>query len=667
LSEVLAEQVERLEAEFREAAELEAAFRFDEAIVLLAQICKNDHPRLTEYVQRARKILARLTAQRQEQRTAMEAARTRAKQCLAAGDYDGAAQAVDTVPLPLQDEEMRRLREQIAQRRREIDVLTEELQSAVNRKRLLELPPLIERLLALKPDHAYARSVAGEVQKRFIAAAQKMLAEHRYGQALDLLNRISGWADAPEFPPLRRQAAELAWLDWDLRHAPFVDDTLKVVAERLRRSAPDNVQVGRLCQELQRRVRLAEGKPQLQPLPWAHPPKQTPLGAPVDWLTGFRRITYAESLDRSHLSQYPGRFAVACGLALAGLKQAALPINLLSGQQKGILHRAKNLMRLQTTRSAWGIDLGAGSLKAVRLAWDGAKRQAVLKSVVLIEHTKVLSHTANEAEEKKLVLETLRAFLKGHQIKNDLVCVSLPGLKVLSRQIELPPVDPSKAPNLVQFEATHHFPIPLEQLAWDYQLVDAFPSPHSPSKTPDEKPCQALLMAARRITTQQIVDTFQQLNLHLDLLQPDFIALHNLLAYDHLSPAGDSPPDKAHTVVAAVDVGCDVTNIIVSSLHSAPWFRSCGVSGHSFTRALVKEYKLSFNQAEQLKRAPESAESLSDLYQVMSPVFDELVAEVKRILADYSDSHPDRSVQHIFGLGGGFALHGLLRYFRFGQ
>jgi len=91
--------------------------------------------------------------------------------------------------------------------------------------------------------------------------------------------------------------------------------------------------------------------------------------------------------------------------------------------------------------------------------------------------------------------------------------------------------------------------------------------------------------------------------------------------------------------VAAVDVGCNVTNLVVSSPQSL-WFRSCGVAGHSFTRALVKEFKLSMAQAEQRKRSPELSERFSDLYEAMSPVFEDLLKELRQSLAAYAVTHP---------------------------
>ncbi len=118
--------------------------------------------------------------------------------------------------------------------------------------------------------------------------------------------------------------------------------------------------------------------------------------------------------------------------------------------------------------------------------------------------------------------------------------------------------------------------------------------------------------------------------------------------------------------MAAVDVGCNVTNLVVSSPQSL-WFRSCGVAGHSFTRALVTEFKLSLAQAEQRKRSPESAERFSDLYEAISPVFEDLLQELRQALAAYAVAQPDRPVQRLLGVGGGLSLHGMLRWLWHGR
>jgi type IV pilus assembly protein PilM len=667
LDDAATELIERIDADYCTATEMASAFRFEEAIALLTRIVQNEHPRLAERVTEAREFMGRLAAVRQRQRVSAEEARQKALRCLAACDYDGAAELIESIPLPLQDEELRELRAKVAKQRREIAAVEEDLRDVVHQNRLLELPPYIERLLALKPDHAYARSVAAGVQKGLVAAARKMLEEHRYDQAMELLNQISVWSDASNFQQIYRQAAELACLAWDLRNAPVVDNTLVVIADRLRRMAPGDGPTIRLCDELQRRSRLADAGQPRPPLPWARPPKQMPLGVPIEWLSGFRRVVCSEAFDQSELTRRPGRYAIACGLALAGIRQAVLRINLLSEGQRGVLHRVKNFMQPQIVRSAWGIDLGMSSLKAVKLAWNQAKQQAAIESAVLIEHPKILSQAANEGEESRLIAETLKTFLTGRQLKGERLCLGLPGRMTLSRNVNLPPVEPAKAAKLLQFEAPRHFPFPLEQLAWDFQILnEASLGVGSVPESAGENSRRALMIAARRTTAQRFLDVFRSLDMEVDILQTDYVALHNFLAYDYLGAPGDLPPGESHPVVAAVDIGCDVTNLVVGSPRS-PWFHSCGMAGHSLSRALVREYNLTLAQAEERKRNPESVECFSDLYEILSPLFGELLKELQESLAAYTESQPDCPIQGIVGLGGGFLMHGLFRYLRCGR
>jgi Tfp pilus assembly PilM family ATPase len=78
----------------------------------------------------------------------------------------------------------------------------------------------------------------------------------------------------------------------------------------------------------------------------------------------------------------------------------------------------------------------------------------------------------------------------------------------------------------------------------------------------------------------------------------------------------------------------------------------------------VREFNLTVAKAEQRKRAPESAERLSDLYEALSPLLGDLTRELQESLSAYAESQPSCPVHRIVGLGGGFLLHGLFRYLR---
>ncbi len=271
------------------------------------------------------------------------------------------------------------------------------------------------------------------------------------------------------------------------------------------------------------------------------------------------------------------------------MKQAAMDINLLTDRQRGVLGMVSQLVRSRNEPTAWGLDLGVSSLKAVLLSWDDAKSQAVIDRAVLVEHAKPLSQAVNEAEEHRLVADSLKAFLQNHSTKGHRVCAGLPGRMALGRQFDLPPVDAAKVPRLVEFEARQQFPIPLDQLAWDYQFFDDAANAANRRQSAAAAPSndlwrRALLVGAQELIARRFVDSFRRLGIRVDVLQTDFLALYNFLAHEYFPLAGQSSSGGPRGAVAAVDIGCDATNLVVAGPQSL-WFHSCGVAGHGFTRA----------------------------------------------------------------------------------
>jgi type IV pilus assembly protein PilM len=421
--------------------------------------------------------------------------------------------------------------------------------------------------------------------------------------------------------------------------------------------------------------------------------RQVDLGLPVDRLTGLQRIVCAEGLDAALLARHPGCFFVACGLALQGVGESPLCVNLYPRSLTTAFAKAAGLLRVRLDRSrctAWGIDIGRRALKAVKLKRHGPKRPVSIEAVDFRQYRKPLGQAANQLEEQTLLHEALEAMADKHDMKADRLCVSLPGRLVLSRQFVVPPAAGSKLRSLVCYEARSQLPFSLEELVWDYQLLDdpvakgdspiflGGKSGQSPSQLPaDKKPAAGapaagglrtvLVVAAKRNQVENLCGSLRQADLKADLVQSDCLALHNFLSYEffHGESAAEPPAAPQPGAIAALDLGHETTNVVVGS-HSGVWSMSIGVGGHAFTRALVRQFSQTFSQAEQQKHNPASAPSLSQLYAALEPVMADLAGEIRLALAAFAKAHPRQPVGRIVGLGGGFDLHGLWAFLRCG-
>ena len=258
--------------------------------------------------------------------------------------------------------------------------------------------------------------------------------------------------------------------------------------------SPRDPRAAKLRDEMQRRIKNTEKSERLALPPWATQaaaPAKTPAVLPIDWQTGFQRIAPGEKLERAILTANPSGFAVACGLALQGLEQSHVSID-LSGGRSG-LGKVTHLLGLRSS-SAWGLDIGSSSLKAVKLAWNKKADTATIEAAALVEFKKPLSQTGGETEEQSVLEEALTTLIAQCEMKGDPVCLGLPGRIVLSRLFQMPVTSRSKMAAMVEFEAKRHLPTHLDNLEWDFQPLSDSDDKSGPAK----KGVVSVLFAASR-------------------------------------------------------------------------------------------------------------------------------------------------------------------------
>jgi Tfp pilus assembly PilM family ATPase len=117
-------------------------------------------------------------------------------------------------------------------------------------------------------------------------------------------------------------------------------------------------------------------------------------------------------------------------------------------------------------KTAWGIELGTSSVKAVRITGD--RGSATLEEVEILslrDFGQVNSSAHDTATSAALAdLRSRKGIRKGDQ-----VFVSISGQNTLGRIISLPPVSDDRIRETILNEARSQIPIKLEEAVWDYQ------------------------------------------------------------------------------------------------------------------------------------------------------------------------------------------------------
>jgi Tfp pilus assembly PilM family ATPase/tetratricopeptide (TPR) repeat protein len=676
------DRADPFEEEFQRAEKLQNESQFDQALNILIKLSKEDRSQQASVVARAKDQIKQLAASRNQAREVAQQQFEEAQKAFKAQEYQAAQQILESIPPPLRTSPMLELLANLQQRNGEAEALNRMLEQAVAAKKYDGLLAKISRLLELQPDHPGAWKVAGRLQERICASAKLKLEDCQYESALKIIRQIPENVRLSPTKELYEQIAETAWLVRELRQAPIADKTLLAISQKLSEVVPnDPITIG-LCDKAKHRVLHSSKASTSAELPWAAPPKEPFLGFAVERPIDFRRITLRTDLDQSSLLDRPSSFFVAAGLALQGVGQAALEIDLAPAEDRTVLQKFSQIMRMRidrSSRSAWGIDLGCSGLKAVKITWDERKQTVTLLDIAGIEHCKPLNQAANEMEEDAVIQATLQQFLKRGDLKVDRICLGLPARLTLSRQLKLPPADPAKLDSMVRFEAERQVPLNLKDLVWDYQAISGadVDAPAATLKKSDQdkkepsrrrEPTDVLLIVIKRSHVERRMKQLQDAGLHVDSMQCDALALHNWLSFEHSQSKADNAKQISaqNGVTAALDVGDDSTNFIVYSPRVA-WYRPLGIGCQTFLRAIVQSFKLDIAEANCWKHSPELAPSLSRLYDAIDPAFGDLAKDVRALAESYHKAHPRQRIEKMMLVGGGSRMHGLLRYLRLGR
>ena len=118
---------------------------------------------------------------------------------------------------------------------------------------------------------------------------------------------------------------------------------------------------------------------------------------------------------------------------------------------------------------AWGIDLTAVSLKAVKLALssEGKVRAEAWEVIDFAEDVENVQGLGRHDAQKR----ALHSFLRHHNVRDCLVFASLRGESAFNRTVTVPQTGDPNLDRLLEYEAQQQIPYPLDDVFWDRRVV----------------------------------------------------------------------------------------------------------------------------------------------------------------------------------------------------
>lgn len=230
---------------------------------------------------------------------------------------------------------------------------------------------------------------------------------------------------------------------------------------------------------------------------------------------------------------------------------------------------------------------------------------------------------------------------------------AISGQSVFTRFVKLPPIQDDNIEQLVTFEAQQHVPFPLNEVVWDYELIEG---------AADK---EVVIVAIKSDALDEINSAVNDSGLGTAEVDVAPMSLYNAFRATYGNP--EEP-------VLLIDIGAKTSNLLY--IEGRRFFtRSIAIGGSSITAAIAKEYNIPFMEAEHQKisnglvalgggHTEQMDEAVAALAMVIRNSLSRLPAEISRTTNYYRSQHGGSAPRRILLAGGGANLPYTLEFFQ---
>lgn len=287
-----------------------------------------------------------------------------------------------------------------------------------------------------------------------------------------------------------------------------------------------------------------------------------------------------------------------------------------------------------------GIDIGAGSIKVVRIARGG--RRPKLLSAGLVEFPLDPSKTSS-------VTADLKYLLSGRKIGGKNVFTLMPGKQLTIRSLVLPRMPQVELREAVRWESKRHISYPLEDALIEYLILGE-------KKEGLVEKFDLLMVAADRGAVIEHLSPFRAAGIEVSAVDANPLALRNVYR-------NRKKTDGANNLI--VDIGSGKTEINIFSGSSLRFSRCLETGGFEMTRAVSEQLNIGLQDAEDIKHRVDVL-SPPDEDKVVAAVrgrLDAILLEIRRSIEYYKTTFREKGVERTILTGGVSLMTGIKDYF----
>ena len=290
---------------------------------------------------------------------------------------------------------------------------------------------------------------------------------------------------------------------------------------------------------------------------------------------------------------------------------------------------------------AVGVDVGSRTITVAEL--KGGRGRPTVSNFGGLE---LPGQTVREGEVLDVpgTAAAIKELMASAGIKRKKVWLGIANQRVVVRQVDLPWVEEKELKSSLRYQVQDFIPIPVEEAELDVHVVDEFVNDQG------ERFRRMLLVAAHRDSVSAHVEAARQAGLNpigVDL--NSFAVLRAMGTTDSMQP-GDE---------VLVDIGADVTNIIVHRAGQPTFVRILVMGGDDITDALEAGLSVAREEAEATKRGATVGADGDVGDRIVTERADGFIDEIRSSLDYFQAQTGDVQLASVILTGGGAALKGL--------
>lgn len=299
------------------------------------------------------------------------------------------------------------------------------------------------------------------------------------------------------------------------------------------------------------------------------------------------------------------------------------------------------MLGFQKSKNVVGLDIGSHAIKAVELTSKkkgGTEIYELAKiGYEVLPHDSIVEGTIIDST---AVVETIHLIFEENKIKNRNVAISISGNSVIIKKISLPQMEKEELAESIIWEAKHNIPYPYEETNVDYAIL-------RPPRGVETKSLDILLVAAKKDKIANYSNVVHQAKKNLVAIEVDVFALQNALEVNY-------PETFENKTIAMVNIGANITNILILEKGLPQLFRDLSLGGTFFTENLRKELNIGLDEAERLlKGIPVKNIDQAHVEEILSQNIRDLVDEIDKTFTFYeAGDKKERKIEQIFISGG---------------